>query len=145
MSTIISVWLIQVNENEVIQFLDNVAPRIEVVNDLQWNYPVLHDPLLFVGFDPYILDEFEEVEEIAYLISKDEELSFLVIYMRLRVSRKGRAAVEAARHLTSKLLSRFNGFVMDDREVFWDAEEIRNSTKKNSLQFLEAELGYCSS
>lgn len=144
---LISAWLSGANEEDVSRYLDSVAFRVETKDDLHWDYPDAQDRLLSIGFDPYWINGIEETEEIANLISKNEELSFLVIYMRFCVSRKGHfpEMVEAARKLTSELLSHFDGFAWDNEDVFWDRDEIRNNTKKSGLQFLEAELNYASS
>ena len=141
---LISAWLIRPDKDEVAQFLDRHASRAGEVADESWNYPELHNPLLFLNFDPYVLDEIEEAEDIEYLVSKDAKLSFLVVSMRLCLSRKGRFSetVDAAQYLTIELLSNFDGFADDNEDVFWDYDEIKNGTKKNGLQFLETEYGY---
>jgi len=137
---IVSVCFAKSNWEAVLRHLDAVAPRVEGIGGLQWNYPSLREPMVFLSDDPHFVDAFEEEDEIAELLRRSEGLSLATLSVRLRLHDEiGRASVQAARQLALELLLRFDGFVHDENGEFWSREEIVRGVQKHGLRFLQEE------
>ncbi len=141
---IVSVCFARGQWEAVVRYLDSVAPRVEEIGWLQWNYPSLHEPVVFLNDDPHFVDAFEEEDEIVELLHWSEDLSLATLSIRLRLhSDIGRDSVEAAQHLALELLLRFGGFAHDENGVFWSREEIAHGVSKHGLRFLQEEEEWC--
>ncbi|RED51647.1 hypothetical protein [Cohnella lupini] len=116
----------------IIKTLDSFCSNYK---NIRWVYTdQKNDPILFIYFDlqKYLLNEIERIENnlLAEIIKSHQVL-------QIDISGRHSGGKEVL-FVVKELLSRFNGYAMDDySDYIWHLIEIQNGTKYNKLNFFD--------
>ncbi|WP_161405406.1 hypothetical protein [Paenibacillus silvestris] len=103
--------------------------------DLQWIYKNHQDSLLYIEFNEKksFLNEIEDTDENAFLLERIKS----DVVLQIDISGRHPGDKEVLQ-IVKELLSKFNGYAMDDySDHLWTLEEIQNGTKYRELKFFD--------
>ncbi|CAH1227015.1 hypothetical protein PAECIP111891_06055 [Paenibacillus allorhizoplanae] len=125
--------LIDSDESEsIFKILDSFSSNYE---NIQWVYiDDKNDPILYIQFDlqKYLLNEIESPENNLLV-------EIIKSYQVIQIDISGRhSGDKEVLFVVKELLSKFNGFAMDDySDHLWHLIEIQNGAKYNGFNFFD--------